>query len=158
MACGTKADFQSGILQMKIKLREDLAPDPDFYYHQQFQIYHEPYLIWDKETWETALSACSVYQIEADGRYAGDLLLEDQRKDTKYILDFGLLPEYQGKGVGKAVVEQFKKMGGKFTAVTRKETLGFFLKSGFVLRRTIRDYYRSGVDGYFIVFDGKPND
>jgi GNAT superfamily N-acetyltransferase len=89
---------------MKIKLREDLAPDPDFYYHQQFKIYHEPYLIWDKETWEMALSACSVYQIEADGRYAGDLLLEDQRKGTKDILDFSLLPEYQGKGFGKAVV------------------------------------------------------
>ena len=143
---------------MKIKLRQDLAPDPEFYYLQQFKIYHEPYLIWDRETWEAALSACSVYQIEADGRYAGDLLLEDQRKGTKYIIDFSLLPGYQEKGIGKAVVEQFKKMGGKFTAVTRKETLGFFLKSGFVLRRTIRDYYRPGVDGYFIAFEGKTKD
>jgi ribosomal protein S18 acetylase RimI-like enzyme len=102
-----------------------------------------------------ALSACNVFQIEADRRYVGDLLLEDQRKDTKYILDFSLLPEYQGKGIGKAVVERFKEMGGKFTAVTRKETLGFFLKSGFVLRRTIKDYYHPGVDGYFIFLDGK---
>ena len=140
---------------MKIKLRQDLDPDPDFYYQQQFRIYHEPYLIWDRETWEMLLSACSVYQIEADGRYAGDLLLEDQRKGTKYIIDFSLLPEYQGKGLGKAVVEEFKKMGGKFTAVTRKETLGFFLKSRFVLRRTIKDYYHPGVDGYFIVLGGK---
>ncbi len=104
------------------------------------------------------LGACSVYQIEVDGRYAGDLLLEDQRKDTKYIIDFSLLPEYQGKGIGKLVVEQLKKMGGKFTAVTRKETLGFFLESGFVLRRTIKDYYHPGVDGYFIVFDEKTKD
>ncbi len=140
---------------MKIKLRQDFDPDPNFYYHQQFKIYHDSYLIWDRETWEMVLGACSVYQIEADGRYAGDLLLEDQRKHTKYILDFSLLPEYQGKGIGKAVVEQFKKMGRKFTAVTRKETLGFFLKSGFVLRRTVKDYYHPRVDGYFIALDEK---
>jgi RimJ/RimL family protein N-acetyltransferase len=95
-----------------IGLRKEFPP------LQQFKIYHEPYLIWDRETWEVALRACSVYQIEADGRYAGDLLLEDQRKDTKYIIDFSVLPEYQGKGLGKEVVGQFKKMGGKFTAVT----------------------------------------
>jgi len=39
-----------------------------------------------------------------------------------------ILPEYQGKGIGKAVLEQVKKMGIKLTAVTRKETLNFFLE------------------------------
>jgi hypothetical protein len=41
-------------------------------------------------------------------------------------------------------------------AVTRKETLGFFLKFGFVLRKTLKNYYHPGVDGYYITFEGKP--
>jgi hypothetical protein len=45
---------------MKVTLRKDANPDPVFYYHQQFEIYHEPYLIWDTETWETVLATCDV--------------------------------------------------------------------------------------------------
>jgi len=135
---------------MKITLREDLDPDTDFYYHHQFKIYYEPYLIWDRDTWETVLATCDVYRIEADGKYAGDVLLEDRGRGTKSIVDLSILPEYQGKGIGKAVLEQVKKMGTKLTAVTRKETLNFFLKSGFVLKKMIRNYYDPGVDGYSI--------
>ncbi len=138
---------------MKVTLREDFDPDPDFYYHQQFKIYHDPYLIWDQETWEAVLSACRVYRIEIDRRYGGDVLLEGRGKGIKYIVDFSLLPEYQGKGVGKAVLKQIKTMARKVTAVTRKETLGFFLKTGFVLRRTIKNYYHPGVDGYYMIFE-----
>jgi GNAT superfamily N-acetyltransferase len=137
---------------MKITLREDLDPDIDFYYHHQFKIYHKSYLIWDRDIWETVLARCTVYRIEVDGRYAGDVLLEDRGRGTKFILDLSILPEYQGKGIGKTVLEQVKKMGIKLTAVTRKETLNFFLKSGFVLKKSIRNYYDPGVDGYSITF------
>ncbi|MBI5967819.1 MAG: hypothetical protein HY882_08190 [Deltaproteobacteria bacterium] len=85
---------------------KDPNPDSDFYYHQQFKIYHEPYLIWDREAWE-------------------------------------------------AVLEQVMKMGKKLTAVAPKETLNFFLKSGFILKRIIKDYYDPGVDGYYIAFAEK---
>ena len=153
---------------MKVTLRKDLDLDTDFYYNHQFKIYHEPYLIWDKYTWETVLTTCNVYRIEVNpaphvktwgftgygvnGRYAGDVILEDRGKGTKYIIDFSVLPEYQGKGIGKAVLEQVKMMGRKLTAVTRKETLDFFLKSGFDLKKTIKNYYHPGVDGYYIIF------
>ena len=137
---------------MKITLREDLDPDIDFYYHCQFKIYQEPYLIWNRDTWETVLATCTVYLIEVDGKYAGDVILEDSGSGTKSIVDFSVLPEYQGKGTGKAVLEQVKKMGRKLTAVTRKETLNFFLKSGFVLKKMIRNYYQHSVDGYFVTF------
>jgi ribosomal protein S18 acetylase RimI-like enzyme len=153
---------------MKITLREDLDPDTDFYYDQQFKIYHEPYLIWDKETWQTVLTTCNVYRIEVNPaprvktwgvkgcgvnwKYTGDVILEDKGKGTKYIVDFSVLPEYQGKGIGKAVFEQVKMMGRKLTAVTRKETLDFFLKSGFDLKKTIKNYYHPGVDGYYNYF------
>ncbi|MGA2515879.1 MAG: GNAT family N-acetyltransferase [Thermodesulfobacteriota bacterium] len=142
---------------MEITLREDLSPDPDFYYRQQFKIYHEPYLIWDKETWEAVIAACDVYRIEIDGRYGGDVLLEDRGKGMKYIVDFSILPEYQGKGIGKAVLEQIKAMSEKLTAVTRRATLDFFLKSGFVLKRTVKNYYHAGVAGYDMTFEKRPS-
>ncbi len=137
---------------MKITIQEDPAPDLEFYFHTQFKIYHEPYLIWDRDTWEIVLSTCPVYRIEADGKYAGDIIFEARGKGMQYIVDFSLLPEYQGKGIGKGVLEQFKKMGQKLTAVTRKETLGFFLKCGFALKMTMKNYYRPGVNGYYITF------
>jgi len=137
---------------MRITLREDLNPDPDFYYHQQFEVYHESYLIWDMETWEAVLDTCTVYRIKVNGEYAGDVIFEDRPKGRKYIVDFSILPEYQRKGVGKTVLEQLKKIGRRLTAVTREETLGFFLNSGFELEKTMKNYYDRGVNGYYIVF------
>jgi GNAT superfamily N-acetyltransferase len=85
---------------MRITLRRDLDPSVDFYYHQQFRIYREPYLIWGKNTWESILAACDIYRIEVNGKYAGDVILEERGRNTKYLVDFSILPEYQGKGVG----------------------------------------------------------
>jgi ribosomal protein S18 acetylase RimI-like enzyme len=136
---------------MRVTLKEDLHPDVDFYYHQQFKIYREPYLIWDRETWKAILTTCDVYRIEVDGKCAGDLILEGKRRGAAYIVDLGLLPEYQGRGIGKAALEKAKNMGKRFVAVTRKETLNFFLKSGFVLRKRLKNYYDQGVDGYSLI-------
>jgi GNAT superfamily N-acetyltransferase len=143
--------------EMKIRLRRDLNPATDFYYNLQFEIYHEPYLIWDRDTWESIIATCDIYRIEGDGKYIGDVILEDKGKGAKYIIDFSILPEYQRKGIGKTVLEEVKNMGRRLFAVTRKETLDFFLKSGFVLKRTIRNYYDPGVDGYDLIFvnDGR---
>jgi GNAT superfamily N-acetyltransferase len=138
--------------EMKITIRRDLNPATDFYYNLQFKIYHEPYLIWDKETWDSIVATCDTYRIEVDGKYAGDVILEDRGKDTKYLVDFSILPEYQGKGIGRTALEEVKNIGRRLFAVTRKETLNFFLKSGFVLKRTIRNYYDPGVDGYYLIF------
>ena len=137
---------------MKVTLKEDRDPDIDFYYDQQFQIYQKPYLIWDRETWEEVFNTCDAYHIEVDGKCAGDVILEDKGKGAKTIVDFSILPRFQGRGIGKEALEEVKKKGRKFGAVTRRETLDFFLKSGFILKRTIRDYYSPGVDGYDITF------
>ena len=137
---------------MEITLREDPDPDPEFYFQHQFAIYHEPYLIWDRETWEMVLATCAVYRVEVDRKYAGDVILEGKPGGRRYIVDFSLLPEYQGRGIGKAVLEEVKKMAPEPTAVTRKEKLPFFLKCGFTVRRTMKNYYDLGVDGYFIFF------
>ena len=101
------------------------------------------------------INTCSVYHMEVDEKWVGDVILENRKKNTTYIVDFSILPEYQGKGIGKAVLEQVKKMGKDLTGITRGETLDFFLKSGFVLKRTLRNYYQAGADGYYITFSGK---
>ncbi len=141
---------------MKVTLQEDTNPDPEFYYGQQFKIYHEPYLIWDRETWKTVLSTCDVYRIEIDGRYGGDVILEDRGKGGKYIVDFSVLPDDQGMGVGRRAVEQLKKMAEKLMAITREETLPLFLKSGFALKKTLRNYYDPGINGFYLVFEKGP--
>jgi len=144
---------------MEITLREDLDPDIDFYYDHQFEIYHDPYLLWDKEIWETILTTCGVYRIEVNGQYAGDVILEERGAgDRHYIIDFSLLPEYQRKGVGRMVLKKLKKMSKRLMAVTRKETLHFFLKSGFILKKKIRNYYHPGVDGYYLILSEKTGD
>lgn len=138
--------------KMKVTLREDPEPDAAFYYRQQFKIYHPAYLIWDMETWKAVLDTSVAYRIEVDGVYAGDVILENRGKQTKYIVDFSLLPQYQGKGIGKTAIKEVRRMSQQLIAITRKETLGFFLKAGFVAKRTIEDYYARGVDGYLIAW------
>ncbi len=143
---------------MEVTIREDLDPDVNFYYRRQFEIFLEPYLIWDWDTWAAVIAVCTVYRIEADSKYAGDVILEDRGRGTQYIVDFGLLPEYQGKGIGRTVLEEVKKMGKKLTAVTRNGILPFFLKCGFVLSKRIRSYYGPGVDGYAITYHASSTD
>ena len=138
---------------MEIRLLEDLEPDIEFYYRYQFEIYHEPYLIWDRETWEEIAGVCDVYRIEVDGKYAGDVILENRGKGRKYIVDLSILPEYQRRSVGRSVLEEIKKKERRVTAVTRKETLRFFLKSEFVQKRRIKNYYFPGVDGYYMEYE-----
>ena len=135
---------------MDIALRQDFDPDVDFYYEAQFEVYHEPYLLWNRQIWEAVAAACDVYRIEAEGEYAGDIILENRGKGTAYIVDFSILPDYQRRGVGTEVLNRIENRSPRLLAVTRKETLPFFLKSGFVLKRRIRDYYDRRVDGYYI--------
>ena len=135
---------------MKVTLRKVEHPDPDFYYRQQFQVYHEPYLIWERKTWAATLMSCDVYCVEVNGRYAGDVMLEERGKGRKYLADFSILPEFQGRGVGRSILESLKKNGSSLTAFTRKETLRFYLKCGFTVRRTTANYFSPGVDRYYV--------
>ncbi len=139
---------------MKIRLREDLKPDVDRYYELQFRIYTESYLFWDRDFWEVLLNSSTVFRIEVNGEDAGDVLFERRGADAIYIVDFSLLPEYRGKGVGSAVLKQLKNRWRKVTAMTRREVLGFFLNSGFLLKKTINDYYAPGVHGYYVTSAG----
>jgi ribosomal protein S18 acetylase RimI-like enzyme len=136
---------------MKIRLRQDLHPQADFYYKHQFFIYREPYLLWELEMWEEVLLTSDVYRIEVDDAYGGDIILERKGRRTRYIVDLSILPEHQGKGVGRRVVRHLRKSFA-LKAITRGETLPFFVKAGFVVKKRIKDYYHPGVDGYYVFF------
>lgn len=135
---------------MEIELRKEIRPDADFYYRRQFEIFDEPCLIWSRDRWLKTLSRSDVHRIEVDGAYAGHVILEGRRRSRTYIADLSLLPAYRGKGIGREVLKQLEERTGKLSAFTRKETLPFFLKQGFVLRRTMKDYFAAGVDRYYV--------
>jgi len=137
-------------MAMRIILRKEVDPDPDFYCTRQFQIYREPSLIWSRRTWERIVTTCDVYRIEIDGQDAGEIILENRRNGITYVADFGLLPEYRAIGVGRAVLEKVRERSQKLSAFTRKETLGFFLKSGFIVKRTMKDYFSPGSNRYYL--------
>ena len=135
---------------MEISLRKEIHPDADFYYRCQFEIFDAPCLIWSRDRWASALLRSDVHRIEVDGAYAGHVILEGRARGKTYIADLSLLPEYRGRGIGRRVLKGLKEKPGKLTAFTRKETLPFFLKQGFVLRRTMKDYFSPGADRYYV--------
>ncbi len=147
---------------MDITIRKDPDPDVEFYFRVQFEIYRESYLLWEREIWEAVTASCDVFRIEVGGKYGGDIILEDRGKGTEYIVDISILPEHQQRGIGTAVLRHFKARSRRLLAITREETLPFFLKSGFMLRRRIKSYYDRGVDGYYVEYShpvssaGKP--
>ncbi len=135
---------------MEIVLRKEIHPDPDFYYRRQFEIFGEPFLIWSHDRWAATLLGADVYRIEVDGAYAGHMILESRRRGRTYLADLSLLPGYRRKGIGREVLKELKERTGRLTAFTRKETLPFFLEQGFVLKKTMKDYFSPGVDRYYV--------
>ncbi len=135
---------------MKIALRKDTLPEADFYYRRQFEIFDEPCLIWSRDRWSRTLLTSDVHRIEVDGVYAGHVVLEGRQRGKTYIADLSLLPAYRGRGIGREVLKELKERTGMLTAFTRKETLPFFVKQGFVLKRTMKDYFSAGVDRYYV--------
>jgi len=135
---------------MEIALRKETHPDADFYYRCQFEIFDEPCLIWSRDRWAVTLSSADVYRIEVAGTHAGHVLLEDRGEGRTYIADLSLFPAFRGRGIGRGVLKELKERAVKLTAFTRKDTLPFFLKQGFVLRRTMKNYFSPGVDRYYV--------
>ena len=135
---------------MEIALRKEIHPDANFYYRRQFEIFDKPDLIWSRNRWASTLLRSDVHRIEVDGAYAGHIILESRPKGRRYVADLSLLPGYRGRGIGREVLKELKERTGKLTAFTRKETLPFFLKQGFVVRRTMKDYFSPGVDRYYV--------
>lgn len=59
--------------------------------------------VWQRDDFEERFKHCSVSIIQADGRDVGGLWLESQA-DLLYIVEFQVLPECQGRGIGTSVL------------------------------------------------------
>jgi ribosomal protein S18 acetylase RimI-like enzyme len=59
---------------------------------------------WQRADFERRFSSCSVAIAESDSRPIGGLFLE-HRDDAIRVREIQLLPEYQGRGIGTAIVQ-----------------------------------------------------
>ena len=69
---------------------------------------------WQRTDFERRLAAYLVSIIEAEGRAAGSLWLE-WKTDSLYIHEVQILPEFQGKGLGTAIVQGVIEQGARRT-------------------------------------------
>jgi ribosomal protein S18 acetylase RimI-like enzyme len=69
---------------------------------------------WQRTDFERRLAAYVVSIIEADDRAAGSLWLE-WKPDSLYIHEVQILPEFQGNGLGTAVVQGVIEQGARQT-------------------------------------------
>jgi ribosomal protein S18 acetylase RimI-like enzyme len=65
---------------------------------------------WQREDFNRRFNEYVVSIIELEGQAAGALLLE-WKPDSLYIHEIQLLPEYQGRGIGTAVVRKVIEQG-----------------------------------------------
>ena len=65
---------------------------------------------WQREDFNRRFNGYVVSMIELEGQAAGGLLLE-WKPDSLYIHEIQVLPEYQGRGIGTAVVRTVIEQG-----------------------------------------------
>jgi ribosomal protein S18 acetylase RimI-like enzyme len=88
---------------------------------------------------------------------AGGINIEDEGRIGKISWDY-IIPTYQGKGFGKKLLEhrinQLRKDEKIEMISVRTSQLSyqFYEKNGFILKRTIKDYWAKGYDLYHMVY------
>lgn len=86
---------------------------------------------------------------------AGGINFADNGRIANISWDF-IDPDYQGKGIGKALLkfrlDYLKKMSGITDIIVRTSQFayGFYAKQGFSLEQITRDYWAQGYDLYYM--------
>jgi len=88
------------------------------------------------------LTTCTVYRIEVDGNMP-EMSIRGQGRGTKSIVDLSILPEYQGKGIGKAVLEQSRRWYKTYSRHP-KGNAQFFLEIRVRSKEEDGNYYDPG--------------
>lgn len=95
----------------------------------------------EKYEWEEAIESGPVYVLEFDGKIVGNMTYEIKSADHVYISGLLILPEFQGKGLGKQVMSDILQEIGKvyridlathpdnFKAIHLYEYFGFVIES-----------------------------
>jgi ribosomal protein S18 acetylase RimI-like enzyme len=88
------------------------------------------------------------YMVELDGRIIGKIKVHNE-EDSAFISGFGIIPEYRGKGYGKAALKEALNMINRNNiyeialdvAVENKNALNLYKNCGFV-EKSIMNYYK----------------
>jgi len=98
-------------------------------------------------------------RLNEDYRIAGALILHKHTR-TLRVYSIGVLPEFQGKGIGQKLLDQacsqamaqgYEKIVLEARA-SDKTLLGWYQKSGFVVKQHLPDYYCEGEDAFRLQF------
>ncbi len=109
---------------------------------------------WQRNNFDSRFQHCQVSVIELDGRAAGSLWLES-RPDLLYIADLQVLPEFQGRGIGTAVVQEVIRQGARRGAVVALAVLSINLSARRLYERL--GFAAIGVEGPFVHMQHDPN-
>ncbi len=141
----------------EVVVREARMEDED----EVVQVYTGPLAI-DEETARKDFrghmqsNTSKVFVAEMNGKIAGVVTFYWQTWNMiGRIGIIGVLPETQGKGVGKKLVQACKEWGKKIgirkiyvdTAADNIRAQIFYIKAGFYPEHILKDYYRDGLDG-----------
>jgi ribosomal protein S18 acetylase RimI-like enzyme len=108
--------------------------------------YHRKYT--NLETFKRDYKNCSVLMVFNNDTPIGLAVFEKKGESTE-IFEFGCLPRYQNKGIGKVLLEAFLKEveTAKVHLLTNPRNtpaIVFYLKHGFILSAWKDNYYENG--------------
>lgn len=100
------------------------------------------------ETFIQDYGNCSAYLVYDEVKPVGFMVFEDKSSFIE-IYEFGLLPQYQHKGIGTLLLQDFlKRIKNKkihlLTHPFNSIAIIFYLKYGFTLSAWKDDYYKNG--------------
>ena len=102
-----------------------------------------------REDWR--YGTCRYRAVEIDGERAG-YAVYGYDGDAFHLMNLAIIPDFRGRGLGKALVEEFLEEAVRHkapdawleVAVTNEEALGLYKALGFETVRTRRKYYQPG--------------
>lgn len=103
-----------------------------------------------EEEWKEELSKSVVYIIEKDGAAIGDISYERKTKDHVYLSGFAIIPDFQGQGIGREVInmvlEELKDVQRIDLATHPQNTpaIMLYLSLGFCIESWKDNYFGDG--------------
>ena len=87
------------------------------------------------------------------------LTVHDKKENQIHLITLDVIPQYQGLGVGKWLLDAVLQMAvcAKVVkirlevAVTNKKAIGLYRTFGFRITRTLKKYYADNTDGFLMV-------
>lgn len=124
-----------------------------------FEIYKELFLshietiwgwseAWQRLNFDEEWKAARTWRIESEGRLAGYIQQRDQ-PDYVYLLSVAILPDFQGRGIGREIMRGFQKKAAQLGQPlrlsvfrTNPRALSFYQNLGFRVTEETPEFHR----------------